>query len=196
MADFLIRYTITSKSDSSKKYIFMPNLSGPGGITPLHLAACASGSEEMVDTLTSDPQEVGLFGWNSLLDENGLSPYAYATMRNNHSYNKLVARKLADRQKGQVSVAIGMEIEESEQANKIGPQFNKDRKSCAKCAFAATKYHRRIVGAHGLLQRPYVHSMLAIAAVCVCVCLLARGLPNIGGSVALLKLECLDYGTI
>ncbi|KAM7253347.1 hypothetical protein ACFE04_025965 [Oxalis oulophora] len=194
MADLLIRYTIMSKSDGSKKYMFLPNLSGPGGITPLHLAACTSGSEEMVDVLTSDPQEIGIFAWNTLVDENGQSPFAYAAMRNNHSYNKLVARKLADKQNSQVSVTIGMEIEGSQEKNKTAPQYNKDGKSCTKCAFAANKYQRRVFGTQGLLQRPYVHSMLAIAAVCVCVCLLARGLPNIG-SVSPFKWEKLHYGT-
>lgn len=56
MVDLLIHYSVTGSS--SKKYIFPPNLAGDGGITPLHLAACTAGSDDIIDALTSDPQEV------------------------------------------------------------------------------------------------------------------------------------------
>lgn len=58
MADLLIHYSISSSDVNLKKFIFPPNLKGAGGITPLHLAACTSGSDDMVDVLTNDPQEV------------------------------------------------------------------------------------------------------------------------------------------
>ncbi|XP_039024535.1 squamosa promoter-binding-like protein 14 [Hibiscus syriacus] len=197
MADLLVHYSINRSDESSKKYIFPPNLEGAGGITPLHLAACTSGSDDLVDVLTNDPQEIGLSSWNSLLDANGQSPYAYAMMRNNHSYNKLVANKCADRKKGQVSLTIGDEYSgiTAVQLSKITSQLKQNRSSCAKCAVVATKYSHRFPGSHGLLQRPYIHSMLAIAAVCVCVCLFFRGSPDIG-QVAPFKWENLDYGTI
>ncbi|KAK7849929.1 squamosa promoter-binding-like protein 14 [Quercus suber] len=197
MVDVLIHYFIISSNDASKKYIFPPNYTGPGGVTPLHLAACTSGSDEMIDALTSDPLEIGLSCWNSLLDATGQSPFAYAMMRSNHSYNKLVARKLADRKNGQVSVTISNEIEQPqltmEQQHKIS-QFKQGSRSCARCAVKATKYDMRIAGSQGLLQRPFIHSMLAIAAVCVCVCVFFRGAPDIG-LVAPFKWENLEYGT-
>jgi hypothetical protein len=198
MVDVLIHYFTISSNDASKKYIFPPNFEGPGGITPLHLAASTSGSDDMIDALTSDPLEIGLNCWNSLLDANGQSPYAYAMLRSNHSYNKLVARKLADRKNGQVSVTISNEIEQPqmamEQEHKI-TQFKRGSGSCARCAVKATKYNMRIAGSQGLLQRPFIHSMLAIAAVCVCVCLFFRGAPDIG-LVAPFKWENLEFGTI
>ncbi|KAE8654105.1 Squamosa promoter-binding-like protein 16 [Hibiscus syriacus] len=182
MADLLVQYSINSSYESSKKYIFPPNLEGAGGVTPLHLAACTSGSDDLVDVLTNDPQEIGLSCWNSLLDANGQSPYAYAMMRNNHSYNKLVAGKYADRKNGQVSLTIGDECLgiTAAQLSKKTSQLKQNRSSCAKCAVVVTKYSHRFPGSNGLLQRPYVHSMLAIAAVCVCVCLFMRGSPDIG----------------
>nr|AVV48328.1 squamosa promoter binding-like protein [Litchi chinensis] len=192
MADMLIHYYITASNDSSKTYIFPPNLEGPGGITPLHLAACTSDSDEMIDTLTNDPQGIGLSCWNSLLDANGHSPSSYAVMRNNRSYNELVARKRADKSNGQVSVTIGMDIEQSG-STMVSSQLKQEWKSCPKCAVAATKYSKRFPGSQGLLSRPYVHSMLAIAAVCVCVCLFLRGAPDIG-LVAPFKWENLEYG--
>lgn len=65
MADLLIHYSIGVADDTSRKYIFPPNLVGPGGITPLHLAACTSDSDDMIDALTNDPQEV--FHWSFLI---------------------------------------------------------------------------------------------------------------------------------
>ncbi|KAJ7967023.1 Squamosa promoter binding-like protein [Quillaja saponaria] len=198
MVDLLIHYSISSRNDTSRKYVFPPNVEGPGGITPLHLAACTSGSDVVVDILTNDPQEIGLNCWNSLLDANGQSPHSYAMMRNNHSYNILVACKLADRRNGQVSVAIEDEIEQLpvalELTRRISAQFKRSPRSCAKCAVAAMHYNRKFPGSQGLLHRPYIHSMLAIAAVCVCVCLFLRGAPDIG-LVAPFKWETLGYGT-
>lgn len=58
MIDLLINYSIDDTNTMSKQYIFLPNLVGPGGITPLHLAACSSRLDDIVDSLTSDPHEV------------------------------------------------------------------------------------------------------------------------------------------
>ncbi|KAK2988167.1 hypothetical protein RJ640_020649 [Escallonia rubra] len=199
MVDLLVHYSIPSSDDASRSYIFPPNLVGPGGVTALHLAASTSSSDDIVDTLTSDPQQIGLHCWSSLLDANGLSPYACALMRNNHSYNSLVARKLVDKRNGQVSVSIRNEIEQQpltlHRESRFSSQFRKENNSCSRCAVVAARYSRRIPGSQGLLHRPYMHSMLAIAAVCVCVCLFLRGAPDIG-LVAPFKWENLDYGSI
>lgn len=58
MVDLLICYSIPSKNDTSSRYLFPPNVGGPDGITPLHLAACTSYSEGVIDSLTNDLQEV------------------------------------------------------------------------------------------------------------------------------------------
>ncbi|KAK6160888.1 hypothetical protein DH2020_004269 [Rehmannia glutinosa] len=200
MVDLLIHYSVIDSTDNSENFIFAPNLAGPGGVTPLHLAACTSSSNDMVDALTSDPKEVGLQSWNSVLDANGLSPYAYALMRNNRSYNALVARKLSDRENGQISVSIKDEIEqfqvEVDMDKKTISQFNKRQKSCSRCAVvAASGYSKKFPGSKGLLQRPYVHSMLVVAAVCVCVCVFLRGHPYVG-CVSPFAWENLGYGAM
>jgi hypothetical protein len=46
------------KHDLTNSAIFTPNMSGPGGSTPLHMAATMKGAEEIIDDLTSDPNEV------------------------------------------------------------------------------------------------------------------------------------------
>ncbi|XP_022874032.1 squamosa promoter-binding-like protein 14 isoform X1 [Olea europaea var. sylvestris] len=199
MVDLLIHYSISDSTDSPIKYIFVPNMAGPGGITPLHLAASTLGSDDMIDALTSDPQEIGLHCWKSVLDANGLSPYAYALMRNNHSYITLVDQKLADKKNFQVSISIGKDIEQAgmefDHGHKTTFHINQGRKSCSKCAAAAGRYRGKFPGSQGLLQRPYVHSMLVIAAVCACVCLFFRGAPDIG-SVDPFKWENLGYGSL
>ncbi|URE37295.1 Squamosa promoter-binding-like protein [Musa troglodytarum] len=59
---------------SHGKDLFPPNVAAPAGVTPLHLAASMQDSEDIVDALTNDPQEIGLKCWNSLMDENDQSP--------------------------------------------------------------------------------------------------------------------------
>lgn len=121
-------------------------------------------------------------------------------MRNNNSYNILVARKLTDRIAGQVSLHIPNEIElqtrkNDQQELSFRLRDHVTPKSCSKCAIIVSKHPRRIPGSQGLLHRPYIHSMLAIAAVCVCVCLFLRGAPDIG-LVAPFKWENLNFGSM
>ncbi|KAF2312025.1 hypothetical protein GH714_027783 [Hevea brasiliensis] len=168
IVDLLIHYSINSSDVSSKKYIFPPSLAGPSGIISLHLAASTSGSNNLIDALTNDPQEIGLSCWNSLLDPNCQSPHAYAIVTNNQSYNTLVEHKLANRRNGKVSVTIGNDVGQPS-SSRMTSNFQQGRSSCAKCKTVAARYDKRVLGSQGLLQRPYVHSMLTITIVYVCV---------------------------
>lgn len=118
-------------------------------------------------------------------------------MKNNRSYNALVARKLAFKENGQVSVSIGDETDqlqvEMDKNKKVISHFKQTQKSCSRCALAASGYSKRFSGSKGLLQRPYIHSMLVVAAVCVCVCVFLRGHPYVG-CVSPFAWENLDYG--
>ncbi|CAL0318558.1 unnamed protein product [Lupinus luteus] len=199
MVDLLICYSIPLKNETSRRYVFPPNVGGQDGITPLHLAACTSNSEGVIDSLTNDPQEIGLKSWESLVDANGQTPHAYAKMRNNNFYNVLVARKRSDKQRGQVSLTMDNEVEQSslriELRQKQGNQLKRGQNSCAKCVMAEIHSYRKIPASRGFIQRPFIHSMLAVAAVCVCVCLFMRGAPSIG-SVGPFRWEKMDYGTL
>lgn len=190
MVDLLIHYSVLS-GNYARTYIFPPNLVGPGGITPLHLAASMSGSDDIIDALTNDPQEIGLQCWNSLLDANRLSPHAYALMRSNHSYNTLVARKFADKKNSQVSVIMRNEAEQQENV-----WFRQGQSaSCSKCA-AIAGYSWSSTRSKGLLHHgPSMLSILAIAAVCVCVCLLLRGNPVVSQDGPF-KWENVGFGSI
>lgn len=204
MVMLLLNYDISTSSFSSK-YIFHPKLAGPGDLTPLHLAASLENYEALVDALTSDPQNVGLQSWNTVLDASGQTPYAYALMRNNHSYNRLVERKLSDRRNSQVSITVtNLETPKKEFAAEgiVGTLQSKTLsissqpklpQTCAQCASLANRKLRRVAGNQGVLYRPYMLTMLAIAAVCVCVCLLFKGPPRIG-SIAPFKWENIGFG--
>ncbi|CAH9145294.1 unnamed protein product [Cuscuta epithymum] len=197
MVDLLINFSISVPDDNFKKYIFPPNTPGPGGVTPLHLAACVANSHDIVDALTSDPEKIGLQCWNTLVDESGLSPSAYALMRNFQSYNKLVTQKLACGENGHISVSIEgdhMSLKVREDHKPICP-VDRRPKSCSMCTSAAMKHSRPIRGSPVLLYRPYIHSILAIAAVCACVCVLFRGAPQIG-THSHFKWENLSFGSM
>ncbi|KAI4388532.1 hypothetical protein MLD38_000852 [Melastoma candidum] len=193
MVDLLICFCVERDGDSSPKYFFTPDAVGPGGITPLHVAASTAGSIDIVDALTNDPLEIGLNGWGSLLDANGLSPHAYAKMRNHHSYIELVARKLNDKEIGQISLTVVCEGMQDKGSNlPLGLEV----RSCAMCAAKSVKYAYGVPASpHGLLHRPFMYSILLIAAVCVCVCLLNRTAPKVGGPEPFIW-ENLDFGMI
>ncbi|PKA52837.1 Squamosa promoter-binding-like protein 15 [Apostasia shenzhenica] len=167
MIHLLLHYSLQPSPSNLKIYLFPPNLSDPGGFTPLHLAASMQNSEGIVDELTNDPQEIALSCWESLKDENGQTPFTYASVRNNHSYNSLVARKLGDRKNGQITISV------ESQNTKLSLN------SCARCAVVEKRLFTRMARKHGLLRHLYAYPLLVVAAVCVCVSLFCRGVPHI-----------------
>ncbi|KAL6858946.1 hypothetical protein ACP4OV_017948 [Aristida adscensionis] len=195
MVHLLIQFVVICP-DNSKLYPFPPNLPGPGGLTPLHLAASIENAEDIIDALTDDPQQIGLSCWQSVLDDDGQSPETYAKLRNHNSYIELVAQKMVDRRNSQISIMIN----KGDQLGSVD-EYNKPRVqalqvgSCSQCAILESGVLRRPLRSRGLLSRPYVHSMLAIAAVCVCVCVMMRGLLRLYPGRTF-KWERLDYGTI
>ncbi|XP_010537252.1 PREDICTED: squamosa promoter-binding-like protein 14 [Tarenaya hassleriana] len=195
MAKMLIHYSVTASSlSTSKEFVFLPDTAGPGGITPLHLAASTSGSDGMIDVLTNDPQEIGLSCWNSLLDKSGHTPYSYASTRNNHRYNALVARKLTDKRNRQVSINIESRIDgQTGLSNRSSSELK--RSSCTTCGTVALKYQRKISGSYRLFPTPIIHSMLAVATVCVCVCVFMHAFPIVRQG-AHFSWGGLDYGSM
>ncbi|KAJ4883939.1 Squamosa promoter-binding-like protein 16 [Raphanus sativus] len=186
MVETLIHY-------SAKTFIFLPSIKGPGGITPLHLAASSSGSDDMVDVLTNDPQGIGLSSWNTLIDASGQTPFSYAAMRNNHSYNTLVARKLADKRNGQISLNIENGID---QIGVVSKRLNSEMKrSCNTCASMALKYQKKVSGTRRLFPTRIIHSMVAVATVCVCVCVFMHAFPIVRQG-SHFSWGGLDYGSV
>ncbi|CAF2065310.1 unnamed protein product [Brassica napus] len=185
MAETLIHY-------SAKRFIFLPSVKGPGGITPLHLAASTSGSEDMIDVLTNDPQEIGLSSWNTLIDASGQTPFSYAAMRNNHGYNTLVSRKLADKRNGQISLNIENGIDQIGVSKRLSSEL---KRSCNTCASVALKYQKKVSGTRRLFPTRIIHSMVAVATVCVCVCVFMHAFPIVRQG-SHFSWGGLDYGSV
>lgn len=70
MVEFLLRYVPTRKLDEHEAdadlakhadgYLFRPDMPGPAGMTPLHIAASRDNAEMVLDALTDDPGQVPL----------------------------------------------------------------------------------------------------------------------------------------
>lgn len=58
VVDLLLHYSVADGTDGRRFFPFPPDLKGPGGFSPLHLAASMQDSADIVDALTDDPQEV------------------------------------------------------------------------------------------------------------------------------------------
>lgn len=202
--DMLLCYI--PSSSNYRNFAFRPDVIGPGGLTPLHLAASMQNADDIIDALTNDPQKIGLQAWTTALDANQQTPHGYALMRNNHTYNRLVEKKLTDQRRAQVSITIskeptlnrtamqgvdrtvGLNIELSQVTLRKLPT------SCSKCMRLSSNRVSRLGSYHGLMYPAFVHSLLGIATVCVCVCLLFKTLPTIG-SVAPFMWEKIKYGS-
>ncbi|GAB2265563.1 hypothetical protein Dimus_000606 [Dionaea muscipula] len=109
MVESLLRYipeSVAHRSDGSQPdsnvekqrfskggFLFRPDAAGPGGLTPLHIAASSEGCEKVLEALIQDPGMVGIGAWRSARDSTGLTPNEYACLRGHYSYVHLVQRK-------------------------------------------------------------------------------------------------------
>jgi len=136
--------------------------------------------------------QIGLSCWNTLVDATGQTPFSYAAMRDNHSYNTLVARKLADKRNGQISLNIENGIDQIGLSKRLSSEL---KRSCNTCASVALKYQRKVSGSRRLFPTPIIHSMLAVATVCVCVCVFMHAFPMVRQG-SHFSWGGLDYGSI
>lgn len=179
MVSLLLNYHPENVSGS---VLFRPDAAGPGGLTPLHIASGKDGSEEVLDALTDDPQLVGLEAWRNSRDSSGLSPYDYASLRGHYNYIHLVQRKMKKKRSekeghvvvdmpppAEFKVAGGFETEKSVVTRGV--------RSCRQCERKVAYYGG---GRSSLaIYKPAMLSMVAIAAVCVCVALLFKSSPQV-----------------
>ncbi|KAH6816799.1 hypothetical protein C2S51_021619 [Perilla frutescens var. frutescens] len=175
-----------------ERYFFVPDAVGPGGLTPLHIAASLDNCESVLDALTEDPGSVGTEAWKSARDSTGLTAHDYACLRGHYSYIHLVQRKVKKKSgKGQVVVDIpgarGSEMGKYalESEKRVGGQ-------CRQCA-QKLGYARRRGSVN--IYRPAMVSMVAIAAVCVCTALLFKTSPEVFCSFHPFRWELLKYGS-
>ncbi|XP_015891807.3 squamosa promoter-binding-like protein 1 [Ziziphus jujuba] len=220
LVEFLLRYVpknITRKLESEDNvtangvngnFLFRPDVTGPAGLTPLHIAAGKDDSEDVLDALTDDPKMVGIEAWKSALDSTGSTPEDYARLRGHYSYIHLVQRKINKRPTTAEHVVVDMpnnvndlivnqkqnnEFRSSSSSLDIGRSELKwnHQQQCRVCD-RKVGYGSR---SRSLLYRPAMLSMVAIAAVCVCVALLFKSSPEVVYIFRPFRWELLEYGT-
>ncbi|KAK8704114.1 hypothetical protein V6N13_047747 [Hibiscus sabdariffa] len=217
MVELLLRYVPNKsleKPGSEQKpqvdgneygFMFKPNVAGPAGLTPLHLAASREGCENVLDALTDDPGSVAIEAWKSAQDSTGLTPNDYACRQGHYSYIHLVQRKI-NKRSGYVVLDIPRTILDynskpklsdgtrpakagSMETEKIKPKARHE--GCNACRRKLAYGNSRT----SLVYRPTMLSMVAIAAVCVCVALLFKSSPEVLYVFRPFRWELLKYGS-
>ncbi|XVF72818.1 hypothetical protein PTKIN_Ptkin12aG0151100 [Pterospermum kingtungense] len=188
-----------------KGFLFKPDALGPAGLTPLHIAAGKDGSEDVLDALINDPGKVGIDAWKSAGDSTGSTPEDYARLRGHYSYIHLVQKKINKRPpSGHVVVDIPGALpdcsknqkknNESTTSFEIGQLELRSMKQHCKLCDQNLAYGYGTTS-RSLVYRPAMLSMVAIAAVCVCVALLFKSCPEVLYVFRPFRWELLDYGT-
>ncbi|XP_059311753.1 squamosa promoter-binding-like protein 1 [Lycium ferocissimum] len=187
------------------QFLFRPDCVGPAGLTPLHVAACIDGYEDVLDALTDDPGKVAIEAWKNTRDSAGFTPEDYARLRGHYSYIHLVQRKISKKTtSGHIVVDIPTVPSVAENSSQ------KEEECATTTSLEITMTERRAIPrpcrlcdrklAYGsrnrsLLYRPAMFSMVAMAAVCVCVALLFRGSPEVLYIFRPFRWEMVDFGT-
>lgn len=133
--------------------------------------------------------QVGLKAWRNSRDSSGLTPYDYASMRGHYNYIHLVQRKMNKNKNKNRSEKGGHVVVDmpppvvAEPPHKVaGFETEKAvvvvvQKSCSRCERKLSYYGG---GRSSLaIYKPAMLSMVAIAAVCVCVALLFKSSPQV-----------------
>ncbi|KAG4157458.1 hypothetical protein ERO13_D02G063500v2 [Gossypium hirsutum] len=219
MVELLLRYVpneVLDKPGSKQKlsvdgndygFMFKPNVVGPAGLTPLHMVASREGCENVLDALTDDPGLVAIEAWKSAQDSTGLTPNDYARLQGHYSYIHLVQRKINKKSecgyivldipgtpldcnsKQKLSDGTRSAMAVSLEIQKIKKKARQD--GCKACEKKLAYGNRRT----SLVYRPTMLSMVAIAAVCVCVALLFKSSPEVLYVFRPFRWELLKYGS-
>ncbi|XP_027164714.1 squamosa promoter-binding-like protein 1 [Coffea eugenioides] len=210
MVEVLLRYHPDADLNklSAIRYVFRPDVKGPGGLTPLHIAAGRDGAEHVLDALTDDPGLVGVEAWRSARDSTGLTPNDYACLRGHYSYIHLVQKKINKKWGSQHVVLEIPDGHVQSSMNQKTADENKSRKvsslstemsvvkpshvHCRQCEQKLAYGRNRTSLA---IYRPAMLSMVAIAAVCVCVALLFKSSPEVDYVYGPFRWEYLEYGS-
>uniref|UniRef100_A0A5B7BUB4 Putative squamosa promoter-binding-like protein 12 n=1 Tax=Davidia involucrata TaxID=16924 RepID=A0A5B7BUB4_DAVIN len=218
MVEVLLRYVpdgVSEKPGTEQKqhgggdnFLFRPDVIGPGGLTPLHIAASRDGSESVLDALTDDPGLVGIEAWKGARDSMGMTPNDYACLRGYYSYIHLVQKKMNKKSgSGQVVLDIPGALLDCN----IKQKHTDGHKSAKVASFHTEKNEMRPIQRHCkiceqklvygsartslAIYKPAMLSLVAIAAVCVCVALLFKSSPEVLYVFQPFRWELLKYGS-
>uniref|UniRef100_A0A175YPT3 SBP-type domain-containing protein n=1 Tax=Daucus carota subsp. sativus TaxID=79200 RepID=A0A175YPT3_DAUCS len=217
MVEALLNYrpeNVVDKAGSDRKqtvaghYLFRPDAVGPMGLTPLHIAAGKDGSESVLDALTDDPQSVGIEAWKNSRDSTGLTPYDYACQRGHHSYIHIVQTKIKKKSENrQVVIDIPSSLLDFNKNSKAADDLKSTKVGSLETEKYAMKLAQKQCGlcdqklVYGNFRtslafcRPALLSMVAIAAVCVCVALLFKSSPEVLYVFQPFRWELVKYGS-
>ncbi|XP_043723285.1 squamosa promoter-binding-like protein 1 [Telopea speciosissima] len=190
----------------SDNFLYRPDVAGPAGLTPLHVAASKDGCENVLDALTDDPISVGIEAWKSARDNTGFTPEDYARLRGHYSYILLVHRKVNKKSEARHVILDMPGVPSESNTNKkhmnglklgkvVGFDIDKTelgvmQRYCKLCDQQLVYGNSRRL----LAYRPAMLSMVAIAAVCVCVALLFKSQPEVLCVLPPFRWESLEYG--
>lgn len=143
---------------------------------------------------------MGIEAWKTSRDSTGFTPEDYARLRGHFSYIHLIQRKINKKSTTEDHVVVNIPVSFSDREQKepkSGPvtsaleitQIN--QLPCKLCD------HKLVYGRtrRSVAYRPAMLSMVAIAAVCVCVALLFKSCPEVLYVFQPFRWELLDYGT-
>ncbi|KAJ6720885.1 TRANSCRIPTION FACTOR SBP FAMILY-RELATED [Salix viminalis] len=218
MVELLLRYTPDKQQSGGpgtqqnqladgrdSRFMFKPDAAGPAGLTPLHVAACSDGAENVLDALTDDPGLVGIDAWKKSRDNTGLTPFDYACMRGHYSYIHLIQRKIDKKSESSyVVLDIPSSLVDYDSKQKDGHKLpNFASLHTEKIEMKAMQQHLKVcerklvygAARTSLVYRPAMLSMVAIAAVCVCVALLFKSSPEVLYVFQPFRWEMLKYGS-
>ncbi|KAJ8466182.1 hypothetical protein OPV22_028734 [Ensete ventricosum] len=178
MVELLLRYVPVkaSKETDLDHFLFRPDMLGPLGITPLHIAASSNGAESIVDALTDDRELLGIKAWKKIRDCNGFTPEDYALAQGHDSYVRLVQKKI-DKQHHLSQITKSC--------------LSRQQPYCHRCS-QKLAYPNSV--ARTMLYRPVMLALVGIAAVCVCMGLLFKTPPQVFYVFPSFRWELLDYG--
>ncbi|PON43215.1 SBP-box transcription factor [Parasponia andersonii] len=186
------------------KLFFRPDVMGPAGLTPLHIAAGKDGSEDVLDALTNDPGMVGIEAWRSAHDSTGSTPEDYARLRGHYSYIRLIQRKINKRPPASEHVVVNIpgdfnDCSANQKKNALATTFEIGRRESLRrvqhpCGLCDRKLAYGTIS-RSIVYRPAMLSMVAIAAVCVCVALLFKSCPEVVYVFQPFRWELLEFGT-
>ncbi|WOL15767.1 squamosa promoter-binding-like protein 6 [Canna indica] len=207
MVELLLRYVPNKSLNEADpdRFLFRPDMLGPLGISPLHIAASSDGAESILDALTDDPGLLGIKAWKNLRDSTGFTPEGYALARGHNSYITLVQKKI-DKQNHPSELVLNISGDASHKqadaSKTCKPNSLELSKSwlrtdqqpyCGRCSQQLV-YPNSV--AKTMLYRPLMLSLVGIAAVCVCVGLLFKTPPQVFYVSPSFRWELLDSGSM
>ncbi|CAJ2661773.1 unnamed protein product [Trifolium pratense] len=152
--------------------------------------------------------QVGIEAWKSAKDNTGLTPNDYASLKGHYSYIQLVQRKTSKNDQTHVLDIPGTLVDgntkkqsDVHKSSKVLSFHTEKIATTAMpnhCGLCQQKLAHSSSGGmrRALVYRPAMLSMVAIAAVCVCVALLFKSSPRVYYVFQPFSWESLDYGSI